>query len=98
MAPEIEKPMPPTVNAVTVTGAVPDEFRVSDCVVVVFSITLPKASVPALRVNWGEVWAGVWAEVPLPLRLTIAVLLEDELLETVMVPLAAPATVGTKLA
>jgi hypothetical protein len=89
VAPEIEKPAPATVTAETVTGAVPDEFRVSVCVDVAFNATLPKASVLALRASW--------AEVPVPLRLTVAVLPVDELLETVMVPLAAPATVGTKL-
>ena len=93
MAPEIAKPAPAAVNAETVTGAVPAEVNVSVLVEVVLTVTSPKASVLALRVSRGD----VWAEAPVPLRVTIAVLLVDELLETVMVPFAAPATVGTKL-
>jgi hypothetical protein len=44
----------------TVTGEVPDDVSVNDCVVAVFSATLPKLSVVGLTVNWGFVipdWA-----------------------------------------
>jgi hypothetical protein len=35
----------------TVTGAVPVDVNVSDCVVAVFTVTLPKLRVPALTAN-----------------------------------------------
>ena len=47
----------------TVTGEVPDDVSVNDCVVVVFIATLPKFSVVGLAVNWGFVvpdWAAVY--------------------------------------
>ena len=44
-----------------------------------------------------KVRTGFATFVAVPLRLTVATLAVDELLETVIVPLAAPATVGTKL-
>jgi hypothetical protein len=58
---------------------------------VVFSVTDPKARVLALTVN-----CGVAAAVPVPLKLILLVLPPDELLKIVMVPFAAPATVGSK--
>jgi hypothetical protein len=39
----------------TVTGELPDDLSVNDCVVAVFSATLPKLSVVGLAVNWGFV-------------------------------------------
>jgi hypothetical protein len=39
----------------------------------------------------------VAAAVPVPLRVTMLVLAPEELLEMAMLPLAAPATVGSKL-
>jgi hypothetical protein len=59
---------------------------------VVFSVTDPNARVLALTVN-----CGVAAAVPVPLKLILLVLPPDELLKIVMVPLAVPATVGSKL-
>jgi hypothetical protein len=47
----------------TVTGEVPDDVNVNDCVVAVFSATLPKLSVVGPTVNWGFVvpdWAAVY--------------------------------------
>jgi hypothetical protein len=75
-----------------IRAAVPEDVRVSVWVEVVFMVTLPKASVLALIVN-----CGVGAAVPVPLRVTVLVGPLDELLEMVMIPLAAPATVGSKL-
>jgi hypothetical protein len=71
-------------------AAVPDEVRVSVLVEVVWSVTLPKASVLALKIS-----RGVGAAVPVPLRVTMLVTPPDELLEIVMVPLTA--TAGLKL-
>ena len=51
VAPEIEKPAPARVAEFTVTGAVPEEVRVSVLVEVEFSTTLPNAIVPLLMVN-----------------------------------------------
>jgi hypothetical protein len=39
------------VAALTVTGEVPVEVSVSDCVVAVFTVTLPKLKVAALTAN-----------------------------------------------
>ncbi len=91
LAPEMAKPLPATLTECTVNAAVPDEVRVSVFVDVVFTVTLPKARLPALKVS-----CGVCAAVPVPLSVTVLVPPLDELLETVMVPLAAPAAVGSK--
>ena len=53
VAPEMEKPVPVTVAALTVTGAVPVEVRVSDRVTGVFNATLPKAMLVALMFKVG---------------------------------------------
>ena len=92
VAPVIEKPVPVRVAELIVTAVVPEEVNVSVCVEVVLIGSFPKASVPALRVN-----CGVDAVAPVPLSVTVLVLPIDELLETVMVPVAAPVTVGSKL-
>ena len=76
----------------TVRAAVPDEVKVRVLVEAVFSVTDPKARVLALTVN-----CGVGAAVPVPVKLILLVLPPDELLKIVMVPFAAPATVGSKL-
>jgi len=49
--PTIVKPAPEVAAELTVTGAVPVEVNVSDCVVVVFIVTLPKLSLAVLNVN-----------------------------------------------
>jgi hypothetical protein len=54
LAPDILKPAPVSVPALMVSGAVPEEVRVTDCgVVAVFNATLPKARLLALRLNVG---------------------------------------------
>jgi hypothetical protein len=73
VAPDIVKPVPPRVPELIVTGAVPVEVNVTGCVDAVFTVTLPNVRLAALIVNCGLV-----AAVPVPLRLTTAVLLVDE--------------------
>lgn len=90
--PVIEKPVPVRVAELTVTATDPEEVNVSVCVKVVLSGSLPKASVAALRVS-----CDVDAAVPVPLRVTVLVVPLDELLEMVIVPVAAPVTVGSKV-
>ena len=52
--PEIVKPVPVTAAALTVTGAVPVEVKVTDCgVAAVFTTTLPNATLAALTFNAG---------------------------------------------
>ena len=72
----------------TVTGEVPDDVSVNDCVVAVFSATLPKFRLTGFTLNCA------FAKVPVPLRATPAVLPLVELLLMVSCPVAAPATVG----
>jgi hypothetical protein len=67
------KPVPVNVPEFTVTGAVPVEVNVTGCVEAVSTVTLPKARLAVLTVN-----CGLAADVPVPLKLTIAVLLVDE--------------------
>src|SRR5579864_6476853 len=90
--PDSAKPAPASVAEFTVKAAVPEEVKVRVLVEVVFSVTVPKARVLALKVN-----CGVVAAVPVPLRLTMFVAPLEALLEMVMAPLATPATVGSKL-
>ncbi len=60
----------------TVTGAVPVDVNVSDCVVAVFTVTLAKLRLAALTVNCGLV-----AAMPVPFRATADGLpLEESLL------------------
>jgi hypothetical protein len=68
------KPAAVIAAEVNVTGVVPDDVRISDCVVAVFTVTLPKLRLPALIVNWG------FAAVPVPLKVTEAALPVVELL------------------
>jgi len=73
----------------TVTGAVPVEVNVSDCVVAVFTVTLPKLKLAELTAN-----CGLGAAVLVPLRVTCAVEPVDESLLIVIWPLADPVAVG----
>ena len=57
----------------TVTGAVPVDVSVSDCVVAVFTVTLPKLKLAALTVN-----CGLGAVVLVPPRVTCALEPVDE--------------------
>ena len=47
----IVKPAPVMVAELTVTGDVPDDVNVSDCVVAEFTVTFPKLKVAALTAN-----------------------------------------------
>jgi hypothetical protein len=58
-----------------ITGAVPVEVNVTGWVDDVFTVTSPNVRLAALIVN-----CGLGTAVPIPLRLTTAVLLVDELL------------------
>ena len=90
VAPDIVKPEPVNAAELMVTGAVPVDVSVTGCVDGVFSVTLPNIRLTALSVNCGLV-----AAVPVPLRLTTAVLLVDESLWIVNCPDAAPVAVGS---
>ena len=65
LLPTIEKPAPVIAAELTVTGEVPDEVSVKDCVATEFTITLPKLRLAALTVN-----CGLGAAVLVPLRVT----------------------------
>jgi hypothetical protein len=51
LAPTIVKPAPVIAAEFTVTGDVPVDVSVNDCVVAVFNVTLPKLRLAALTVN-----------------------------------------------
>jgi hypothetical protein len=51
LEPTIAKPTPMFEAEFTVTGDVPVDVNVSDCVVAVFTVTLPKLRLPALTAN-----------------------------------------------
>src|SRR5271170_3707664 len=53
LPPTIVKPAPVIAAELTVTGVVPDDVSVNDCVVAVFTVILPKLKLPALIVNCG---------------------------------------------
>jgi hypothetical protein len=53
VAPDREKPAPVSEAELMVTGAVPVEVRVTDCVAAVFTCTFPNATLVALIVNVG---------------------------------------------
>ena len=59
------KPAPVIVAELTVTGAVPVDVSVRDCVVAVFTVTLPKLRLAALTVN-----CGLGDAVPMPSKET----------------------------
>jgi hypothetical protein len=73
------KPAPVITAEFTVTGEVPVDVSVNDCVVAVFTVTLPKLRVAALTVSWGLATA-----VLVPLKATRVVPPLDELLMTVI--------------
>jgi hypothetical protein len=91
--PTIVKPAPVIVAELIVTGAVPAEISVSDCVVAVFTVTLPKFRLDELTVSCWLV-CGPDEVVPVPVKATTAVLPLVELLLIVTCPLAVPAVVG----
>jgi len=61
------------VAELTVTGEVPVDVSVNDCVVAVFTVTLPKLKLAELTVN-----CGLGAAALVPLRVTCAVEPVDE--------------------
>jgi hypothetical protein len=70
------KPVPVSVAEVTVRGAVPADLRVSDCVVAVFSATLPNARLPVLSRRVGVVgfnWTANVFETLLAAAVSVAV-------------------------
>jgi hypothetical protein len=69
----IVKPAPVIVAELTVTGAVPVDVSVNDCVVLVFTVTLPKLRLAELTVS-----CGLGAAVLVPLRVTCVVDPVDE--------------------
>jgi hypothetical protein len=73
VGPESVNPVPLNVPEFTVTGAVPVEVKVTGCVDVVFTVTLPNVRLAVLTVN-----CGFATDVPVPASVTIAVLLVDE--------------------
>jgi hypothetical protein len=79
LPPTIVKPVPVIAAELTVTGAVPVDVSVSDCVVAVFTVTLPKLKVAVLTVN-----CGLGAAALVPLRVTCAVEPVDESLSIVI--------------
>jgi hypothetical protein len=90
LPPTMVKPVPEIAAEFTVTGEVPVEVRVKTCVVVVFTVTLPKLMLIVLRVN-----CGVAAAVPVPLRATTAMPPLVELLLIDICPVIAPVAVGS---
>ena len=86
----IVKPAPVIAAEFTVTGEVPVEVSVSDCVVGEFTVTLPKFRRATLTDN-----CGLGAAVLVPLKVTTVVALLDELLLIVISPLAGPVAVGS---
>jgi hypothetical protein len=73
LPPTIVKPAPVIVAELTVTGAVPVDVSVRDCVVEVFTVTLPKLKLAELTVS-----CGLGAAVLVPLRVTCVVDPVDE--------------------
>ena len=82
------KPAPVIAAEFTVTAEVPEEVSVTDSVLAVFTVKLPKLRLEALIVNCG------FAAVPVPLRATAAVPPVVELLLMLSCPVTAPVAVG----
>lgn len=84
-----EKPAPEIVAELIVSGAVPEEVSVSDCVDDAFTVTFPKLKLVALTVSCGLV-----ATAPVPVNVMTVELPDEELLLIVNWPLALPVAVG----
>ena len=78
LPPTMEKPVPVMAAELTVTGEVPVDVNVTDWVVDVFTVTLPKLRLAVLSVN-----CGLGAAVLVPLSATVAALPVDESLSIV---------------
>ena len=97
-APETEKPVPLIPAAVTVTGAVPVEDRVTDCVVGEFCITSPKAMLAAFMLNVGTPVFSCRAKVSatllaLAVKVAVCVVVNVETVATKFAVVAPAATV-----
>ena len=97
VAPETVKPVPVTVAALTVTDAVPEEVKVSDCVAGEFRETSPKPMVVALTLSVGTEAPSDRAKVfvtllALAVRVAVCAVLTEE---TVAVKLAVVAPAAT---
>ena len=97
-APETENPVPATVAALTVSAAVPVEERVSDCVVAVFTLTLPKFILKGLTLSVGTAAPNCRAKVSVTLfalavRVTVCAVLTEETVAVKLALLAPAATV-----
>ena len=77
LAPEIAKPLPVIVAALTVTGPVPVDGNVNGCVAGEFNATLPNETLVELMLSTGVPVA------PVPLKSTTEVALSNALLATV---------------
>ncbi len=103
MHPETVKPVPATVTALTVTAAVPDEVKVSDFVVAVFTFTLPKHKLDELTLSVGTAAPNVSAKVfdtlpALAVKVTVCAVLTEETVAVkvaVVEPAATFAVAGT---
>jgi len=90
VAPDIVNAVPKSAAELTVTGAFPEEVRLSDLDDFEFTDMLPKSRLLELTAS-----CRLAASVPMPLRPTVFVP-SEELLEMVIVAVAAPAAVGLK--
>jgi len=100
LAPETVKLVPAIVAAVTVTDAVPDEVKVSDFVVAVFTFTLPKDRLDELTLSVGTAAPSDRAKVSatllaLAVRVTVCAVLTEETV-AVKVAVVAPAATVTE--
>lgn len=74
MAPVMLKPVPEMAAALTVTGAVPVDVRVSELVTGVFRVTLPNATLVALIPKVGmAAWSCRANDLETPLALAVRV-------------------------
>lgn len=92
VTPDIVKPVPVNAAELMVTGAVPPEVSVTGNVAGMFTVTLPNDRLAGPIANIGF---GTTVAVPVPLRLTTAVLLVDESLWIATCPEIVPAVAGS---
>src|SRR5271154_4995671 len=90
LAPTMVKPVPVMEAELTVTGEVPVEVRVIAWLVGELTVTLPKLRLAVLTES-----CGLRAAVPVPLRVTTAVLAVAESLMMVTWPGSDPVVVGS---
>jgi hypothetical protein len=99
VVPESPKPVPATVAPLIVTGAVPEDVRVTVFVAVVFSASAPNATLVLLKVKPGAVAFSVSAkvfEIPPAVAVSVAVWFEvTAVAVAVKLALVAPAAIVT---